>query len=539
MHKLCFLSYSFIEEDLTESKGGIRVEKETMEMKWKEQMGQQSTQILLEGDMIVPDNKPDLKEVLRCSGTVKLKDKRIHEDRVSFSGELEVCVLYGAKNGERYLYAMQSVLPIEDFIHMEGLEKNAEVMLQTQMEHLNCQIINDRKIAVRAVLEVTAEAMRENQADILCHVEKEGLETLKGKLQMEQQTAELKDHFSVKEELVLPAMKPEIGEVLWEQISLTEQEIRPMDGKAMVRGNVKLEMLYTDPEGNIGSFSEKVPFSGYLEEGGMDSRTVLNGTICVEQAKLTPMPDEDGEIRQVAADITVGVNLQGYDITEQEILLDAYAPKATLELECQQITYPLTVANGKNQFMLKERIQLEQEEQPMLRAEAVWGDVRLGDTEVHTDILEAEGVLMVDILYDCAEDHEPVCMIHRGIPFTQMTELKGIQKGDKAKVSLRLEDMDFQILSEREGELRATLTMESSVSREQTAETVTDMILKEEIPVDNMAGAVIYMVQPKDSLWTIAKRYHTTIADILAVNEIENPDVIYPGQKLLIMKMVK
>ena len=47
------------------------------------------------------------------------------------------------------------------------------------------------------------------------------------------------------------------------------------------------------------------------------------------------------------------------------------------------------------------------------------------------------------------------------------------------------------------------------------------------------------MVQKGDSLWTIAKRYHTTIENILAVNEIDDPDRIYPGQKLLIIKMVR
>lgn len=100
------------------------VEKEIMEMKWQTGMGRQSTQILLEGDMIVPDSKPDLKEILHCNATIQLKDKRINEERVHFSGDLEVCVLYGAKNGERYLYAMQSVLPMEDLIHIDGDRKS-------------------------------------------------------------------------------------------------------------------------------------------------------------------------------------------------------------------------------------------------------------------------------------------------------------------------------------------------------------------------------------------------------------------------------
>jgi spore coat assembly protein SafA len=45
------------------------------------------------------------------------------------------------------------------------------------------------------------------------------------------------------------------------------------------------------------------------------------------------------------------------------------------------------------------------------------------------------------------------------------------------------------------------------------------------------------VVQKGDSLWKIAKKYRTTVDNIAAVNEIEDPDLIYPGQKLLIIKM--
>ena len=74
---------------------------------------------------------------------------------------------------------------------------------------------------------------------------------------MEQNTAPLKDRFTVKEEITLPSAKPEIADVLWQTIDLTEQDIRAMDGKVMVRGNLRICMLYCDTEGNLGSFCEK------------------------------------------------------------------------------------------------------------------------------------------------------------------------------------------------------------------------------------------------------------------------------------------
>lgn len=517
----------------------LTLAKETMDMNWKDTAGQQSSQILLEGDMIVPDSKPDLQEILRCEGKVNIQEKRVMDERVSFSGEMEVCVLYRAKNGERPLYAMKANLPLEDFLHIEGLEKGMEVTLEGELEHLDCQIVNDRKIGVKAVIQMEAEAERQNHAEILSGVEGEGIECLKGTLRMERDMTTLKDRFTVKEELSLSPSKPEIADVLWEGADLTDQDMRAMDGKVMVRGNLKICMLYCDGEGTIGSFCEKIPFSGYLEGEGIEPKTELNGRLTVEEAKLTPMADEDGEARQVAVDVTIGAQLNGKETVEQEILQDAYAPKGTVTLEKETITYPVTVGSGRNQFIVKERIQLETGERPMLRAEEVWGEVRLSEARTVVDNVEVEGVLTADILYYCEEDEEPVCMLQRGIPFGQMMELRGVEEGDEANVTLRLEDIDFQMLSEREGELRATVTMDAIVTRQETAETVTDITMEEETACLPMAGAVIYMVQKGDSLWKIAKRYRTTVDDILAVNEIENPEMIYPGQKLLIIKMAR
>ena len=44
----------------------LELAKETMV--WREEAGRQASQILLEGDVIVPDSKPDLQELLRCEG---------------------------------------------------------------------------------------------------------------------------------------------------------------------------------------------------------------------------------------------------------------------------------------------------------------------------------------------------------------------------------------------------------------------------------------------------------------------------------------
>lgn len=52
-------------------------------------------------------------------------------------------------------------------------------------------------------------------------------------------------------------------------------------------------------------------------------------------------------------------------------------------------------------------------------------------------------------------------------------------------------------------------------------------------PTPKPAGTV-YVVQRGDTLSAIAGRYHTTVAAIVAANGITNPDLIYPGQRFRI-----
>ena len=68
----------------------LELTKETLT--WKQRKGNQHSRILLEGDMIVPDSKPDVKEVLRCSGRVRLEEVKAAEEKVSIHGELLIWV---------------------------------------------------------------------------------------------------------------------------------------------------------------------------------------------------------------------------------------------------------------------------------------------------------------------------------------------------------------------------------------------------------------------------------------------------------------
>ena len=59
-------------------------------------------------------------------------------------------------------------------------------------------------------------------------------------------------------------------------------------------------------------------------------------------------------------------------------------------------------------------------------------------------------------------------------------------------------------------------------------------IMKEKLK--NIPGITGYIVKEGDTLWNIAKRFYTTADSIMEANNLEN-DMIYPGMKLIILKL--
>ena len=51
---------------------------------------------------------------------------------------------------------------------------------------------------------------------------------------------------------------------------------------------------------------------------------------------------------------------------------------------------------------------------------------------------------------------------------------------------------------------------------------------------EDRPAILLYVVQPNDTLWKIAKKYNAPLDILKEVNALNNPDLIYPGQKLLI-----
>ncbi|MGE4213975.1 MAG: DUF3794 domain-containing protein, partial [Anaerotignaceae bacterium] len=172
----------------------IKTDKETYET-----IGRGTTQVLLEGDIIVPDIKPDIAEVLRVAAQPYIEEDKAAEDRVGFKGGLRLSIIYMAKKAEKPVHSMQDTLTFEDFINIDGVTRLSDVQTWVKLTHLEYKLINDRKVGVKAIVTVCACACQKQTNEILQDAVGNGLQLKTCTVAMNKSTNNKKDRFVIKE----------------------------------------------------------------------------------------------------------------------------------------------------------------------------------------------------------------------------------------------------------------------------------------------------------------------------------------------------
>ncbi len=126
------------------------------------------------------------------------------------------------------------------------------------------------------------------------------------------------------------------------------------------------------------------------------------------------------------------------------------------------------------------------------------------------------------------------------IPFSHVIEAVGIDEDCIYHLHTDLEQLSTTMVDSNEIEVKIVLDLNTLVLDRQQ-----EFIIREigEHPLDmekiqNMPGITVYMVQPEDTLWDIAKAFYTTVEDICQLNGLEEQEVP-PYCPLLLVKKVE
>ncbi len=505
----------------------------------------ESVQVIKEKDLIVPDGKPDLQCIVQLDGEVCIDQIDVSQDRVMYRGKINVCILYRTIGNQKCVYTMKSTIPIEDFVIIEGVNKDQRVDFDCKIEHMSYNILNERKINVKAIMAVDVAATGCKDTTVITDVHAEGpIETKEEEIEIVSLGNEKEDKIIVKEDLTVAAAKPCIGEILKSVVSIQDEQVKRTESEIKYNGMIEVITMYkvAGESDDIEIVTHRVPFEGSIENTQEDDEMYWDCTLSVEPSYMQVTPDYDGEDRIIECEFIVTAKYNNYNKSTYDTISDIYCPGKKVKTKEKVLDYMNLKDKVHVSIPKKEAIAIEEDfgENPEIFSVNI--KPMIEDKEYQAGMLMLRGMLEIKILYLCkGEDINEIQTVINMVPFSQEVEVA--RTNDKVMVvpTIMAKDVSVYAQTKREVVIEYLLDCMVEMYEEATLNVLEEIELedmtKEEI--DAYPSMTVYQVKKGDNLWNLAKRYNTTVKDIQELNDLDVSDNLREGQKIIILKKVK
>ncbi|MCC8014288.1 MAG: DUF3794 domain-containing protein [Eubacterium sp.] len=500
------------------------------------------TTALMEGDIIVPDAKPDAAEIAYYNPTGAITEAESGKGKISFKGRLCLSVIYLPKGEEKSPVSLRTDIPLSDFVSADLPEECRILSGDIEVTDSVLTVVNDRKLRYRISISLTFQAVPQIEREIVTDVKDLASESKISRVLKTFSPIDLgEENFKISEDLTLPQDSGEIGEIFDTCFMLCQTETKLSRDKLSISADLALKILY-EPEGakEIDVLEYELPVNGAFEIKGGGENPLCRLNLSVVSSSVTPTEDENGEMRKLSCSFNIRASY--IILAEQTLnaLTDAYIPDKETSSESTELPLTAFVCRNKNQFPVKEVIELDPSAPPILKICHILCRPVCDKTELFKDKVTAEGMVEAKILYTAKDDSRPVYCYETLLPYRQSVEMKGLNPAASpvVDVDLKLEHLSFSTLDSREVEIKPVLSLCLTAAENYKEEVLTDLDFADmsEETLQAYPLMTLYIVKEGDTLFDIAKSHNAPVSSLIKINGLNSETSLTPFQKLLILK---
>ena len=499
-------------------------------------LGENTCDTAIRAEYLVPDTHPDVVRILTVDSKPYIVNKEVMKDKVYLEGQIEYNVIYLAKEEDKMeVYNVTYMGKFSNSVEVIGAEHKMDCECDCYVELMKYNIVNERKVAVEAVIKLKAEVYRNYTFEIIKDIkDSDDIQMLKNPMEVDKIVGTANSDMVAKCNMKIPSDEPEIGNILKCDINIHKKDIRVMENKILIEAAALISLLYKGKDTrDIVAVQEDVGISKEVDYEGVTSAMETYTDFKIDAMELNVKEDEQGENRVVDIEALVKAATRVMFKEEMDIIQDAYSPAVFMEMKKENYKLNVTHGQSKGEVVVKGDIETDKNIPKISEIVMCSGKVCITEKRIVEDKVIVEGVLNVDVMYKTRDENNYIGSVSEEIPFSCPVDLPGckIQMQSIGKPFLEIVEASIEAGNIA---VKAVVQVYVRVNYIMPKEFLVDISPVEgEIP-KKKSSLTIYIVQNGDTLWKIAKKTFTTMDTLIKVNNIENPDAIKLGEKLII-----
>ncbi len=487
----------------------------------------------IEQDIIVPDTKPDAVKLINVTVSPYVNNVEVMQDKIKVSGIINYFIIYKVEDNTFSNRGLFTTHPYSEVLDVNGAMPDMSAVIKPICKNVIYSLPNERKISVKSEIVFKTKLKQICDINLINRFDCENeIECKMCKKDFCNIVQDKKSIIASKEEFMLPKEAEDFYELLNVETKIINKEYKESYNKIMLKGDIDIKIIYLSEDQNetVKKVKYTLPFSAMVELENINENSKFNISYNMQDFELKLNSDITTS-KTMNADYQIEVDIVMYEDEEVEYIEDFYSQNNELKYNVNNINAVTKTRDFNKNISTRENISnIISDEMKLL-------DYRLDTSYIVPSVsgknVNLEGQAKVSLLLQNTNTLE---LESKSIEIIVNENFEVENVVDSANIYVDIIDDNISITQNgTDLDVRIELVVNTSIEDVNTFNII-ENIEDGTLDISNLDSINIYVVKNGDTLWNIAKKYKTSVDKIVMTNDIQDPNTISVGQKILVIR---
>lgn len=453
-------------------------------------------------ELVVPDRCGDIGRILDVRAQLYLVSKKLLDGEAHISSRAELCVIFCAEETGAIEYVTAELRFEQQFSIGES---DCELFAQVRLASVDARALNPRKLLLRAECCAHARCYTSEQFTVWDGFELDSPPPayIQKKELIHSLLTDLREKsFTISDEYTLPA-KYSGAKMLSTETELSVYDVKPVGNKLVFKANANTAALFLNTEdGSVFKYDFSSQFSQIIEIDATEEAASFVFP-ALKETEFVSLPDREGVCFSMRLTMTAQAICQKNVVSS--FIADAYSTSYELSTEAQELSYTRLATSARLRIPLKGKLPSGGNYRSLAYI-----------TPISVNCM-AEGASIICRAELCGfAENEDGELVPLRLTLSAEEQLSLAERQRLELISFCGEPLSV----EQGGEVSLAVTVEYSIYEQGSITAVRELYYDEEKPINQseLPSLTVLIAPGNDELWTLAKKYGSTVELITAVN---------------------
>ena len=480
-------------------------------------------------DITLPDYCPDIMRIIKCTLTAGITNSKLIGDRATADGNAKIRIVYSDSKNNICCYDQD--YPFSKYAELSKTYDDAFLCCSTKIDYVNCRAVSKRRVDVHGIVSLRFRVLGNNDMPLISDANGDGIQLRKKGIDIDDVSAVTVRTFEVSQVENVGDSNGGIGKIIDAFASPILNECKLIKGKILIKGELLVRVVYCSDSGSNEACTLDclIPFNEIAEAASVTDGCKVDVKMNVTRLTAEPKTDNDGEYRYMNINAEVLASLTVFEKKSVKFVTDAYSTDIETNSEYSTMDFMQICQEIRENVLCKQSLDVSSMKPQKLYAYIVMPPE--AKCLFDSDKVTVKGRVPVNLIVLDSEGAPALCEREAEFEYT-----KAVDSAENLSFSpyVSLGGCTANLSSDGKVDFKAEVLLNGQLLKCCREKVLTSLNVQEGAGrKDKKPAVVIYFCSDGESVWNIAKKYNTTVEDIMLENDLTT-DFVENNRMLLI-----